>query len=321
MPQQQLSRYSNVPLYNIKAVEQATGVAASTLRVWERRYNVPTPNRNDTGYRLYAERDIATVTWLKSQLDEGLSISQAVARLESLRASGEEPVVTLGPSQAPRPEQGLRSMPILQDALVAALLEFKASRADDVLAEAFALYPVETVALSLMQPTLVEIGEGWHRGDVTVAQEHFASAHLRQKLDNLFNQALHHSNGRARTILCACARGEMHEMGILLVALFLRRRGYTVIYLGQNVPEDELIGAAQQLRPALVLVSASTEETVGHLRQVAQRLAELPEPRPRLGYGGRIFHLNHELQASIPGEYLGDDAQATVDRVAQLLAG
>ena len=80
MPQQPLARYSDDALYNIKAMEQATGVAASTLRVWERRYGVPTPHRNDTGYRLYSERDIATVIWLKGQLDEGLSISQARQR-------------------------------------------------------------------------------------------------------------------------------------------------------------------------------------------------------------------------------------------------
>ena len=316
MPLQPLSRYSSVPLYNIKAVEQATGVAASTLRVWERRYGLPTPNRNDTGYRLYSEQDIATVTWLKGQLDEGLSIGQAIARLETLRGTGEEPSVLIGPAQTPRPEQGLRSLPVLQDALVSALLDFHARRADDVLAEAFALYPVETVALALIQPTLVEIGEGWHRGDVTIAQEHFASAHLRQKLGNLFNQALH--DGRAPTVVCACARGELHEMGLLLVALFLRRRGYHVVYLGQNVPEDELLGTAQRLQPALVCVSASTTETAGALRQAALRLQEV-EPRPQVGFGGRIFRGNPDLCQTIPGVYLGDDALATAETVGRLL--
>lgn len=316
MPLQPLSRYSSVPLYNIKAVEQATGVSASTLRVWERRYGLPTPNRNETGYRLYSEQDMATVTWLKGQLDEGLSISQAIARLDALRAAGDEPSVLIGPAQAPRPEQGLRSLPVLQDALISALLDFQALRADDVLAEAFALYPVETVALGLIQPTLVEIGEGWHRGDVTIAQEHFASAHLRQKLGNLFNQALH--NGRAPTVVCACARGELHELGLLLVALFLRRRGYHVVYLGQNVPEDELVGAAQRLRPALVCVSASTTETAGALRQAAQRLHEV-EPRSQFGFGGRIFRAHPDLCQTIPGVYLGDDAQATAETVARLL--
>lgn len=313
-----LSHYSQIALYNIKAVEQATSVAASTLRVWERRYGVPTPNRNDTGYRLYSEHDIATVTWLKSQLDEGLSISQAVARLENLRAAGQEPSVTIGATHAARPDQGLRSLPILQDALVTALLNFNANRANDVLAEAFALYPVETVALSLIQPALVEIGEGWHRGDVTIAQEHFASAHLRARLGNLFSQALH--NGHAPTIVCACARGEMHELGLLTVGLFLRRRGYNVVYLGQNVPEEELVQAIRRVRPALVCVSGSTAESARMVSAASQQVVALPEPHPLFGYGGRIFKLDPDLREGVEGVYLGDDALDSMETISQLLA-
>ncbi len=318
MPQQPLSRYSQIPLYNIKAVEQATGVAASTLRVWERRYGVPTPNRNDTGYRLYSERDIATVTWLKSQLDDGLSISQAVARLEALTEAGDEPSVTLGAGQTALPEQGLRSLPVLQDALVSALLDFQASRADDVVAEALALYPLETVVLSLVQPTLVEIGEGWHRGEVSIAQEHFASAHLRQKVGSLFNQALH--NGRAPTILCACARGELHEIGLLTVALFLRRRGYNVVYLGPNVPEDELLQTVGRLQPALVCVSASTTESALQAQRAAEQVARLSEPRPIFGFGGRIFQTDADWRGKVQGVYLGDGAHEAAARIADLIS-
>lgn len=319
MPQQLLSRYSDNPLYNIKAVEQATGVAASTLRVWERRYGVPSPNRNETGYRLYSERDMATVIWLKHQLDEGLSISQAVARLAALQLAGDEPRVSLGAATVAHDSQGLRSLTALQDGLVSALLEFEAQRADDILAEAFALYPVETVALRLIQPTLVAIGEGWHRGEVSIAQEHFASAHLHQRLHGLFNQSLLNHHGA--TIVCACARGELHEIGLLLVALFLRRRGYSVIYLGPNVPEAELFETALRLQPAMMCVSASTPETAASLREAATRLAGLPEPRPIFGYGGRIFQLEPSCRDGIAGVYLGDDAQASAQTIVSLLPG
>lgn len=317
MPQKQLSQFSSTPLYNIKAVEQATGVTASTLRVWERRYHVPTPNRNETGYRLYSEQDIATVAWLKTQLDEGLSISQAVARLEALQESGEDPVVSIGFSHATRPETGLRSLPILQDALVSALLDFQAARADEILAEAFALYPTESVALALIQPSLIEIGEGWHRGDVSIAQEHFASTFLRQKLSALFNYALHEQ--RAATIVCACAPGEMHEIGLLMLALFLRRRGYNVIYLGPNVPIDDLMTTLNQVHPALVCVSAASEETAKNLREIAQRVARLGQPHPIFGFGGRVFTLDPQRREGIPGLYLGDDAAKSADLIVQLV--
>lgn len=317
MPLQPVSQYTDTPIYNIKAVEQATSVAASTLRVWERRYGVPTPNRSDTGYRLYSERDIATVTWLKGQLDEGLTISQAIARLEALRESGDEPTVAIGWAHAARPPSGLRSLPVLQDALVTALLDFQAVRADEVLSEAFALYPVEAVALSLIQPTLVEIGEGWHRGDVSVAQEHFASAYLRARLDNLFNQALH--NGRAPSIICACVRGELHEMGLLMLALFLRRRNYNVLYLGANVPTEQIIQAIARSRASLVCVSSSTAETSHTVGEVGEAINTLPAPRPLFGYGGRIFNVNPALRESISGVFFGEDALESAEQIVQLL--
>ena len=79
-----LSDYATTPLYNIKAVVQATGISPSTLRAWERRYHMCSPQRSESGYRLYSDRDVAIIRWLKSQVDAGMAISQAVAWLDSL---------------------------------------------------------------------------------------------------------------------------------------------------------------------------------------------------------------------------------------------
>jgi DNA-binding transcriptional MerR regulator len=79
------------PIYNVRAVAQQTGLSAATLRAWERRYGFPAPQRTASGYRLYSSRDIRLLRWLKGQLERGLSISQAVALLSSLRASGQDP--------------------------------------------------------------------------------------------------------------------------------------------------------------------------------------------------------------------------------------
>src|SRR5256885_8931913 len=79
-----LEHYSNVPLFNTKAVVQKTGIAAPTLRAWERRYAILSPERADNAYRLYSERDIAIIGWLKEHVDAGMSISQAIALLRHL---------------------------------------------------------------------------------------------------------------------------------------------------------------------------------------------------------------------------------------------
>src|SRR5207237_5339118 len=74
-----LENYADVPLFNTKAVVQQTGIAAPTLRAWERRYTILSPERAQNDYRLYSERDIAILRWLKERVDAGMSISQAIA--------------------------------------------------------------------------------------------------------------------------------------------------------------------------------------------------------------------------------------------------
>src|SRR5215470_3627885 len=73
-----LERYSTTPLFNTKAVVRQTGIPAPTLRAWERRYGILSPQRGPNDYRLYSERDIAIIRWLREQVENGLSISQAI---------------------------------------------------------------------------------------------------------------------------------------------------------------------------------------------------------------------------------------------------
>ncbi|HZU65821.1 MAG TPA: B12-binding domain-containing protein [Ktedonobacteraceae bacterium] len=81
-----LERYPDIPLFNTKAVVQQTGVLATTLRAWERRYRILSPDRSNNAYRLYSERDIAKIRWLKARVDSGMTISQAIALLHHMDA-------------------------------------------------------------------------------------------------------------------------------------------------------------------------------------------------------------------------------------------
>ena len=85
------SGYNDTPVYTIKTVVQETSIAPATLRAWERRYGVLSPTRSEGGYRLYSERDIAILRWLKRHVDAGVSISRAVALLEMRRQTGPSP--------------------------------------------------------------------------------------------------------------------------------------------------------------------------------------------------------------------------------------
>lgn len=309
--------YSDHPLYNIKAVEQATGLSSATLRAWERRYGVCAPQRSDSGYRLYSDRDIALLRWLKRRVDEGITISQAVAML-NLRAA---PTMVENGNGAQRPVTETHaehsSQADLRRRLTHSLLDFDEQNAETVLSESFALHGVETSCERVIAPVLVDIGERWHRGEVSVVAEHFATHYLRRKLDTLVNLTPIHAE--SPTIVMGCAPGDWHEIGLVLLSFYLRRHGYHVIYLGQNVPVEHLVSELERLRPALLIMSAATQETAHNLAEVASIVAAMAEPRPQFGYGGRAFNRESELRALVDGHFLGESAAQAVDRIRVLL--
>jgi MerR family transcriptional regulator, light-induced transcriptional regulator len=298
---------SEDPIYNTQAVAQLTGVPAPTFRAWERRYGVPRPARLPGGQRLYSEADVALIRWMRDRTAEGMTVSRAVRLLETRRAEPASP-----PAPAPR------SFAHLQAELLERLLAFDATGAERVIGEALALYPLEDVCLELFQPVLVEIGEHWHQGTLSMAVEHFATHLIRSKLVSLLQ--VYDGNERGQPMLLACVAEELHEIGLLLVGLFLARRGWPIVYLGASVPPEDLQAAAQRLRPPLVILSATTVETAQHLVEVVKMLDALPAPRPRVSYGGRVFDDDSALRATIPATYLGPDARTAAARASALVS-
>jgi methanogenic corrinoid protein MtbC1 len=296
--------YDDAPVYTIKTVVHVTSITPATLRAWERRYGVLEPGRSEGGYRLYSERDIATLIWLKNQVDSGVAISRAVALLEMHHQAGEEPELKVRLELASgqpvvTAAEGTRSTAAVRDDLLEALMAFQEGEADALLGEAFALHPVEQVLEQIVGPTLVEIGERWHRGDATVIQEHFATAFLRRRLTGLFDVYSNSASGRLAIV--GSAPSEWHDVGILLVALVLRRHGWRVIYLGQNVPVGHLNREIGRQRPDLVCLSATTRESAAGLVELVESIQRMPEPRPQIALGGRAFNMHPELKELFQG--------------------
>ena len=298
----------DTPVYTIKTVVQETGIAPATLRAWERRYGVLSPGRSDGGYRLYSERDISTLRWLKGQVDAGVSISRAVALLSIRHQAGEEPELEIDrPASRAAPENARGTETIIEE-LIAALSAFREPDAETILAEAFALYPVDVVAEEIVAPTLVEIGERWHRGEATVVQEHFATAFLRRRLAALFHAYPQPATGPLA--ITGSGPSEWHDVGILLVSLALRRHGWRVLYLGQNVPSEHLALEARRLKPDLICLSASTRDSAAELVAAYQALADLGDAKPRVILGGRAFQKHPELADQFPGAEVVGSARA-----------
>ncbi len=310
----------NAPVYNLKAVVNETGLKPPTLRAWERRYGFPNPTRTKGGHRKYSQHDIDTLRWLVARQDEGMSISHAIDLWRSLKDAGEDPTadaiagerqLSVSSSFALGEHQQLDA---LRQAWIQAVLAFDRGTAENVLTRAFALYPPELVSLQILDSGLVEIGEGWFRGEVTVQQEHFASALSVQRVEMLI--ASMPPPSRPESIIVATAEGDFHTFGALVLTFLLRRQGWNVIYLGASMPALALKDMVDRVQPHLVILTAQLFHTVASLKEAAMLLQSL---RIKLAFGGTAFSQIVEPQQFIPGHFLGHTLEEAVQKVPSII--
>jgi MerR family transcriptional regulator, light-induced transcriptional regulator len=318
------------PTYNLKVIVQETGIKPDTLRAWERRYGLPQPGRTDGGHRLYSQRDIETVKWLLSRQEEGLSISRAVELWHSIEEDGRNPLQELAYD---REDNGLttgvhihppafatttmtQNLDEVRAAWVEACLSFDEATAERIVKQAFAVFPSEAVCLKVLQLGISEIGAGWYANQVTVQQEHFASALAMRQLNTLLTSAP--SPTRSRRILIACPPTENHTFSTLLLTLMLRYRGWDVVYLGANVPIARLEATFEQVKPQLVILTAQQLHAAAMLFNVAHFLQG---QKVKLAYGGLIFNHSSDIRKRIPGHFLGETFEEAVQAVEPILNG
>jgi methanogenic corrinoid protein MtbC1 len=304
--------------YNIKSVSQRTGVQPVTLRAWERRYNILEPNRAENGYRLYSERDIALLVWLKNQVDTGISISSAVADYRSTTSKGISPEAVFN---TPAPTISRRSnLPANEfvKLFYNALITRDEETASEIFEKAMASFDLFPLVELVIFPTLREIGDAWYNGKIFIAVEHFASGFIRSKLMTIY-QALP-VNRKVSYIMIGGAPGELHEIGSLVTALLLREAGYRVEYLGPDLPLDDLIQYIQEEKPKMVILSATILDATEDLDKFDEMISSV-KPKPIFGFGGAAFNRNPELISKTPGYYLGETISQSIKTVKTILEG
>lgn len=314
-----LSDYSESPTFNIKVVIAATGLKADTIRAWERRHGLPAPQRTAGGHRIYSERDIATLKWLISRKEAGLSISKAVRMWHQLEGEGQDPLTAMplhegrGPDEQPPLRPG-KSLEAAKEGWIEACLAFDEATAERIVAEAFAAFPPEEVCFSVLQDGLSAIGDLWYSNGATVQHEHFASELAVRRLESLVAASPPpHRSGR---ILVGCAIDEAHTFSPLLLVWLLRRRGWDVVFLGANVPLARLETAIEQVQPRMVVLTAQHIHSAAKLQEMGFFLGHRGV---RLAYGGLIFNRIPELRTRIPGEFLGERLDRAAGQLKRLL--
>ena len=227
--------------YPLGAVVRLTGLSPHVLRAWERRYGAVRPLRSDGGTRRYRESDIARLKLLREAVDAGHPIGQ-VARLSN------KELARRGARTEGLP--GLTLEPFLD-----ALKRFDGPEAERLLALQLAALGPEQFAKLVALPLLGQIGDLWHRGRLCVGSEHLASAILR----SLLGVALRPSRMFVHTppILFATPSGERHELGLLAAAVVTAGAGGNALFLGPDLPIQEVVVAARSVEAAAAAVSVT----------------------------------------------------------------
>ncbi len=154
------NRTGDEPLYNIGVVTRMTGISKATLRAWERRYGFPESERTSGGHRLYSERDIIQLRWVKNRIDQGMQTAQAVRALrhQELSGRGDEGLVPQEVDDDPgfaMQEIETSTNPLMmvyQRRLMQAFMAKDTAAADQVLGEALATSSPESLILEVLSP-------------------------------------------------------------------------------------------------------------------------------------------------------------------------
>ncbi len=257
--------------YPIKVVENLTGLTGFVIRAWEKRYGVVTPYRTDTNRRVFTDEDVRKLLLLKKATEKGYKISnlasKSIPELESLL--GEEAAA----QDSAKESVELSTKHFVENSILS-ISELNAKSLALNVLNAFVQLPLNTFIDDYIIPLLNITGNMWAAGEFNIVHEHFASETIRGFLVNIAGK-FHVPQG-APKILVTTPKGQFHEFGIVLAQITAAEAGFEVVNLGINLPAEEIIIAAQTLKPKAVVLSIIIPAQIPELQEEIMKLEELP---------------------------------------------
>jgi methanogenic corrinoid protein MtbC1 len=272
-----MSEYSDTakPRHPIQVVSRRTGISPDVLRAWERRYGAVTPNRSDTRRRLYSDADIDRLLLLRRATETGHSIGQ-VAELSDgeLRTAITEDLTAVAsrvvaPADTDSPATAAETL----DSALQAVRELDASALQSALNRASLVLSPSDLIEHVFVPLIRTVGDEWHRGQLGIAHEHLASAIVRGLLSDL--ALLRHTDTSGPGLIVATPAGQLHELGALVVAATASSSGWSVTYLGPDVPAADIADAARRRGAQAVALSITLPDTQPDLSEELRSLRDL----------------------------------------------
>ena len=235
--------------YRIHAVAEMTGVPSATLRAWERRYGIPSPARTTAAYRLYSDEDVELVRRLRDLCARGLAPAEAARLLKaSVEGIGDASPLDPVPTDRDAFEVAIRR---IEDAVAT----YDVQAIETEVRNALFLGSATTVFERVISPVQVRIGEAWHNGVLSIAQEHLASEILLATTRDLLR--LMQRDDAPRDCLLACFVHEDHLLPLHGIAFRFAGWGFRTVLMGARTPPEALADAVRSVQPDVVALSCT----------------------------------------------------------------
>ena len=273
------------PTYSIRELSRISGLSSDRIRAWELRHGLLKPRRQPSGYRAYAAEDLRLLLAVRRRLESGERIGELVARgREALLAEESKP----GRVPGDRMAAALR-------ATVLSLRRGDMQKTCLAIDEAARLAGADGFYRSFALPLLVEVGDLWAFGALPIWMEHYVTGQVRRRLEALWEEE---DEGSGPAAILFCPEGELHELPLLGVAARIRAAGYRPLILGENLPVESAVQAAEASRAVLAAVSITILATPSAARALATKLALLAERCTVIAGGQGAERYRNEFEAS-----------------------
>jgi MerR family transcriptional regulator, light-induced transcriptional regulator len=271
-----MSPASDRPGHSIAAVSKLTGVSCHALRVWERRYGFPVPERSASGHRRYPKDQVGALRHLALLARSGQSIGDLIGEY---RAGKLNPMV----EEEAKVAEKSASTPVVDR-----LFEGDMSSAEELIDRMAGRVSAFELVERVIEPALIDVGERWFRGEGQIFQERCATAVLLARLWQLLDRARRANPDPPRTVLVGTVHGDHHEGGALMISLALELAGWRAVPLGVDLPVPEYRKAIEAWRPDALALSFVLS------RNINKRFRELSEIRGVPVFVGGRSIVNHQ---------------------------
>lgn len=241
--------------FSIKDLEHLSGIKAHTIRIWEQRYQLISPQRTDTNIRYYSDSDLKLILNIALLKENGFKISKIADMSEG---EIQREVIKLTERNLKYPEQ--------IHALTIAMVDIDEERFDKIISTNILKLGFEKTMINVIYPFLSKIGILWQTGAINPAQEHFISNLVRQKLIVAIDGQYVVPADKSKKYILYLPEGELHELTLLFADYLIKSRQNKTIYLGQSLPLVDLEAIYDIHKPDYLLSIITTTPGPAHIQ-------------------------------------------------------